>query len=296
MQIRDIPLEQIVPNPEQPRKSFDRDELLSLADSIKANGLINPITVEQTDRPDLFILEDGERRLRAHRLAGFKSIKAIVKRATSEKADRLSRAFVANLQRADLNPVEEGNSFLRLHNEFKWPMAKIVRVTGFSQALIANRISIAKLQPEIQELIIKKQLPKDQKAIDAFLSIPDIKARAKLAQGLAKRGFVSVAMIVRACKKLVEQLKSSSRIDGAVAPAIEYGVAKARKGISPIWRQLVEREQVPEWPIIKAAAEHACSKCPFFKKPSQSTCGLCPAVDLVANTVKISHEIKIKNK
>ena len=298
MQIKDIPLEQIIPNPEQPRKNFNKEKLKILAQSITKRGLINPILVEATDKPDLFILEDGERRWRACKIAGKETITAVIKPMKPEskvrKVDRLSNALVANMQRADMNPVEEGQAFLRLHDEFKWPLLKIARVTGASQPKVQNRMAIAQLDPEIQKLIIAKRFPKDQRAIEALQSIKKSEARVKLAQAISEKRTLSVKAIVSACKKLNIQLEDSKHEEFDPAPAITYGIAKAKNIRAPIWKQLAERGEAPHWEIVKAAAETACQKCPFFEKPSESVCGKCPAVDFVANMVKISYAIKAK--
>ncbi len=299
--IQEIPVEQIVPNPEQPRKTFDQGELKKLAASIKENGLINAITVERTEKEDVFILEDGERRLRAHKLAGIKTILAVVRPAGAEAQDRLTRALVANLQRADMNPVEEGQAYLRLHQDFGWKLVKMVRATGVSQPRILNRMAIAKLAPEIQELIINKNLPKDQRAIEALQSIPSTKARIQFAQELSKRPDLTVSGIQRAATKLKEQLakggaNETTELTRDVAPAIHFGLSKSHvKREAPIWTQLVAKQVAPSWDLVKQAAESACFKCPFYDDPSEGICGQCPAVEQVAQMVRLSHEFKVSN-
>lgn len=295
MQIKEIPLEQIVPNPEQPRKSFNKERLSSLAESIRRHGLITAISVEATEKPDLFVLEDGERRLRAHKIAGLKTIRAEIKppsNGSGNTQERLSKALIANLHRSDLNPVEEGKAFLRLREEFKWKLIKIVRVTGCSQPKVLNRMAIAALEPEIQSLIISKRFPKDQRAIEALQTIKKSEARIKLAQAISEKRGMGVKAIVRACQKLNEQLEDSKYDEFDPAPAITYGIQKAKNIRAPIWDQLATRGEAPHWEVVKAAAETACRKCPFFEKPSQGVCGKCPAVDFVANMVKISRAVK----
>lgn len=291
--IVEIPVSQIIPNPEQPRKSFNKEKLSSLAESIRRHGLITAISVEATSKPDVFILEDGERRWRAHKLAGLQTIRAEVKPPSTGKAqDRLSKALIANLHRADMNPVEEGKAFLRLREEFKWPLIKIVRVSGCSQPRVMNRLAIAALEPEIQSLIVSKRFPKDQRAIDALLSIKKSKARIKFAIAISEKRGMSIAAIVRAVAKLNELLEDTKHDEFDPAPAITYGIKKAKNIRPPIWKQMAERGEVPRWEIVKASAEEACRKCPFYEKPSESVCGKCPAVNLVANMVRVSRAIK----
>lgn len=106
--LRDIPVDRIYPNPMQPRKIFDEAELHELADSIREHGVIEPIVVELCGRD--FILHDGERRLRAARLASLKKIPAIVHPPLNGTGprERLERALVANVQRSEMHPIEEG--------------------------------------------------------------------------------------------------------------------------------------------------------------------------------------------
>ena len=289
MEIRDIPLEQIVPNPEQPRKVFDKAELQELASTIQEVGLINPITVEATDKPDRFILEDGERRLRAHKLAGLKKITAVVKGPRGVSAEnRLSGAVVANVQRADMNPIEEGEAYKRLHEKFNWPIAKIVKVTGVSAVRIQNRMLITNLDPEIQQLIIEKRFAKDTKAVEALLSITNKTARVKIAKQLAARG-AKVDTVVKACARLREKLAAGVEIQADATPSLYYSEKKAGKRNIPIWKEMQKRQVVPSWDVVKDAARKACAVCPWSENPSPDVCGQCPAVDLVAFMVKQTH-------
>lgn len=291
--IVEIPVDQIVPNPEQPRTEFDIDKLRELSASILSVGQLDPIKVEATSKPDVFILEDGERRLRAHKLGGLKTINAIVRPAA--KADpegRLARALVANLQRAGMNPVEEGKAFMRLRDEFEWKIAKISRITGAALLTIKNRIAIAELHPEIQALIIAKKLPKDHRAIEALNSVPSVEARTKLAHALASHPGMTVPAIERAAKRLNEQLLAAPDDEPNLAPAIKHGARKAAAGPSPLWRQLAKRKELPHWEVVKAAGDLACAKCPLFKKASDATCGNCPAVNLISGMIKVGNAIK----
>ena len=152
MQLLSIPIDHIIPNPEQPRTSFDQTKLQELADSILANGLINPITVERAG--DIYILEDGERRWRACQIAGLETIQAVVKppRDSNKATDRLTKALVANLQREDMNPIDEAKAYQRLM-EIHGAQNKVARQVGVSALRVSNRLYLLDLDPPIQELI-----------------------------------------------------------------------------------------------------------------------------------------------
>ena len=126
-----IRIDLILPNPEQPRVDFPAEELQGLAASIQANGLIQPIVVEEVEQG--YILHDGERRLRACKALGWAEIAAVVVPPLNGTAahDRLMRALVANVQRQDLNPVEEARAYARLRDEH-----------GLSGQEIADRVGV----------------------------------------------------------------------------------------------------------------------------------------------------------
>jgi len=146
-----IPVENIVPNPNQPRYYFDGDNLKELSESIKEHGVIQPILVTKTSG-DKYELIAGERRLQASKLAGFKEISAIVRLATNQQ--KLELALVENIQRHNLNPVEEAKAYQKLSKEFNLTQEEIAKKTGKSRSTIANIIRLLDLPVEIQRGII----------------------------------------------------------------------------------------------------------------------------------------------
>ena len=147
--IVELDIHKILPNPEQPRTHFNEEKLRELADSIKASGLIQPITVRKED--DLYYLVAGERRLRASKLAGFEKIKTII--LQSERDDNLTLALIENLQREDLDPIEEAKAYKLLITRFKLKQQEIAEKVGKDRATVANSIRLLNLDEKIQQAL-----------------------------------------------------------------------------------------------------------------------------------------------
>jgi len=139
----------LTPNLFQPRKNFDKEKMEELKESIKKHGIIQPIVVRKMANG--YEIVAGERRLKAAKEIGLKRIPAIIKTFNNEKS--LEIALVENIQREDLNPVEQANAFKRLIDEFNLTQQELAEVTGKSRALVANTIRLLKLNPEIQKNI-----------------------------------------------------------------------------------------------------------------------------------------------
>lgn len=148
--IREIPIEQIRPNPYQPRQHFSEESLAELADSIKALGLLQPVIVRQEGEGS-YVLIAGERRLRAARLAGLATIPAIV-RSPSEQ-QMLEIALVENLQREDINPIDAALAYKRLMEEFGLTQEQIAQRVGKSTPAISNTIRLLQLPEYILKSI-----------------------------------------------------------------------------------------------------------------------------------------------
>lgn len=148
------PIEKVKPNKDQPRKIFKDKELLELSNSIKENGIIQPITVFQEDGQ--FIIIAGERRYRASKLAGLDKIPAIVKKVT--RKDVLAMAIIENVQRSDLNCVEEALAYFQLMNEFDLTQEQVAKRIGKERSTIANFLRILKLPREVIQFIQRDEL------------------------------------------------------------------------------------------------------------------------------------------
>ena len=150
-----LPIQKVEPNPQQPRKSFDPDELQALADSIALHGVIQPMTVRRMDNGFYQIIA-GERRWRAARLAGLQEIPAVVIDADDEKATEL--ALIENLQRQDLNPVEEAMGYRRLLNEYGMTQEKAAERVGKSRPAVADALRLLALPEDLLEMVADGRL------------------------------------------------------------------------------------------------------------------------------------------
>jgi ParB family chromosome partitioning protein len=152
--ILDLSINQVDPAEEQPRKQFDQDKLEALAESIRAHGVVQPVIVRK--QGERFTLVAGERRWRAARLAGLKTIPAIVKEYSSR--DVMEIALIENLQREDLNPIEEAEAFQRLMDDYGLTQEEVARIVGRSRSAVANAVRMLTLPARIKSYLIDGQL------------------------------------------------------------------------------------------------------------------------------------------
>lgn len=145
-----LPIEQIKTNPYQPRRVFDPDALQELAESIKANGIIQPLIVNKTAASDYELIA-GERRLQAARLAGLESVPVVI-RSVSQK-EQLQLAIVENVQREDLDPIEEACAFQTLADDFKLTHQEVAQIVSRDRATVSNSIRLLKLPLEVQSMV-----------------------------------------------------------------------------------------------------------------------------------------------
>ncbi|TME44118.1 MAG: ParB/RepB/Spo0J family partition protein [Chloroflexi bacterium] len=148
--LRDIPVDSILPNPLQPRTQFDEQELEDLAQSIREHGLLQPVLVSQR-RDGTFQLITGERRWRAAQLAGMPSVPAMVKEATPQAS--LEMALVENIQRRDLNPLEEAHAFRQLIDEHGLTQEKLGQRIGKSRVAVTNTLRLLQLPEPVREAL-----------------------------------------------------------------------------------------------------------------------------------------------
>jgi ParB family chromosome partitioning protein len=149
-----VDIDKIIPNKTQPRKLFKEKELLELSESIKENGIIQPIIVHEKD--GVFEIVAGERRYRASRMAGLNKVPVMIKRAT--KKDVLVMSIIENVQRSDLNCVEEALAYFQLMNEFELTQEEVAKKIGKERSTIANFLRILKLPKEVIVSLQKEML------------------------------------------------------------------------------------------------------------------------------------------
>lgn len=194
----------IEPNKEQPRKVFDEEKLKVLAESIKSCGVIQPIIVEKSTG-DYYQIIAGERRWRASRMAGLKEIPAIVR--SYEKQQSMEIALVENLQREDLNPIEEALGYKSLLDEFSLTQEAVAQKLGKSRSAIANSLRLLSLDKDIQKLISDGLISGGHAR--AILSV-DEKYRKEFAEQIINNG-LSVRQAEKLAQKLQETKKETSK-------------------------------------------------------------------------------------
>ena len=194
----ELPVEIIVPNPRQPRQVFDEDDITELAASIKEVGLLQPIVVRRVDdeegRAESYELVMGERRLRAAKEAGLKTIPAVVR--YTEDQDLLRDALLENLHRVQLNPLEEAAAYQQLLDDFSCTHAELSKRIARSRSQISNTLRLMKLPPLVQRRLAAGVLSAGHAR--ALLGLPDAAAMERLAQRIVAEG-----LSVRVTEELV---------------------------------------------------------------------------------------------
>lgn len=175
-----VSLDKVTANPWQPRTSFDRDKLSELAESIKKHGIIQPLVV--TKEGDNFQLIAGERRLKAAQILGLAEVPVIIKEATDR--DKLELSIIENIQRSDLNPLEEAASFQRLTEEFALSQEEIAKQVGKSVSTISNTIRLLQLPVVIKEAIADNRITFSHAKI--ILSYPTKTEQVKIFKRILK--------------------------------------------------------------------------------------------------------------
>lgn len=171
---QDIPLDRIVPNRYQPRRTFDPGEMAQLAESVRKNGVLQPVLVRRK-ADGFFELIAGERRYRAAKSAGLRSIPAVVRNSSDEQSMEL--ALVENLQREDLNPIEEARAYHRLVTEFGLTQDSLAQRFGKDRSSIANSIRLLNLPNEIQTLVESFKISTGHAKVLLGLNRPDLQLK-----------------------------------------------------------------------------------------------------------------------
>jgi len=196
LEISYLPVEAVKPNPYQPRKFFDRAGLLELASSIKEYGVMQPITVRRA-RNGTYELIAGERRLRASKIAGLAVIPAIIVQANEQESAVI--AMIENLQRQNLNFVEEAEGYLNLIQDYAFTQEVLAAKLGKSQSTIANKIRVLKLPKEILRTILENDLT--ERHARALLRLDDERSQMEVLAKVVKGGFT-----VKKTEELIETL------------------------------------------------------------------------------------------
>ena len=200
--IVEIRLNEVEPNIEQPRKVFDQEKLETLAESIKEHGVVQPIIVRKEG--SRYIIVAGERRWRASKLAGLKTIPVIIKDLSTREVMEI--ALIENLQREDLNPIEEAEAYQKLMEEYEMTQEEVAKIVGKSRAAIANSVRLLTLTNEIKEMLLDGRITSGHAR--TLITIPDMERQNELAKEIVEKN-----LSVREIEKLaaLENKKSTPR-------------------------------------------------------------------------------------
>ena len=190
-----VKITRVEPNRDQPRKNFDEDALQELADSIKQFGLLQPILVQ--DKGDYFEIIAGERRWRAAKLAGLKEVPVIIRNYSSQEIVEIS--LIENIQREDLNPIEEAQAYKRLLTEFNLKQDEVAERVSKSRTAVTNSMRLLKLCDGVQQMIIDDMLSTGHAR--ALIPIEDAELQLQLAQRIFDE-----KLSVREVEKLVKSI------------------------------------------------------------------------------------------
>lgn len=265
-----ILVSKVYPNPEQPRTIFTEDEMAALTQSIKANGLVQPITVESTG--DGYILVDGERRWRAHRILGLETIEAHIRPETNHNGrERLMHAMVANIQRSGMGPVDEANAYKRLVDEMG-SITVVAEHVGIVKSAISLRLRILDLDEGIQRLFNIGALPLDNVAVYGLFRLPE-DARMKVAMTAATRHATGALLrkLIRQAEKEIESgvVTNQRPVKEPRVRVTHLGHFNAMALISDEGR--IDRE-------MRRKVEETCVECPLYSDAGPRTCRECPMV------------------
>ena len=197
--VKEIPVDIIIPNPNQPRKNFKKENLEELAESIKTFGVISPIQVRKIDEK-AYELVSGERRLRAAKLAGLKTIPAI-EISVGDK-DSAIIAIIENVQREDLTFFEEAESYRQLMKYYNMTQEEIAKRLGKSQSFIANKIRLLRLSPMIVKKI--KEAGLSERHARALIRVPDEAIQSEVIDQIVKKD-----LNVKKTETLVEEIRTN---------------------------------------------------------------------------------------
>lgn len=170
-----VKISKVEPNREQPRKKFDEDALLELSESIKQYGILQPLLV--SDKKSYFEIIAGERRWRAAKMAGLKEVPVVVKEFSNQEIVEIS--LIENIQREDLNPVEEAQAYRRLIEEFHLKQDEIAERVSKSRTAVTNSLRLLKLSPKVQEMVVDEMISAGHAR--AILGISDFETQEMIA-------------------------------------------------------------------------------------------------------------------
>lgn len=205
----------IEPNKEQPRKKFDEDQLKELADSMKQYGVLQPLLVQK--KGNFYEIIAGERRWRAAKLAGLKEVPAVIREYDEQQ--KMEIALIENVQREDLNPIEEAMAYKRLMEEFHLKQEEIADRVSKNRTTITNSMRLLKLAEEVQKMLVEGVLSSGHAR--ALLGLEDKKAQVMMAEKILAEG-LSVRDVERLVKSFGKTKKKKEKESDAVTLAFQH--------------------------------------------------------------------------
>ena len=206
-----LPIEQLVPNQNQPRKDFSEDELKSLASSIRETGIIQPILVRKNN--SFYEIVAGERRWRAAQLAKIHEVPVLIKELTNEEVVKIS--IIENIQRVDLNPIEEANSYHQLIRDFGYTQEKVSSSLGKSRSYIANSLRLLSLPESIIKLLKEGKLTSGHARALVGVKNSEFLAKKIIEEGLSVRDIENIV------KKEIAQSNNRVKMESAIKKDVD---------------------------------------------------------------------------
>lgn len=212
-----LPIEAIEPNPLQPRRVFQADRIEELAQSIRANGIIQPLVVRR--HAEKYQLVAGERRWRAAKIAGVNKVPAVIQDIPDERL--LEITLIENIQREDLNPIETAQAFERLSRELQLSHEEVGSRTGKDRSTITNLIRLLQLPPDIQQLIGERRISAGHAR--CLLTLPTAELQREVAEKAVAQGW-SVRQVERLTQKMLEDRKPKSLEEVQTDPNVKAAI------------------------------------------------------------------------
>lgn len=289
MNIVQIPVAMIVPNPKQPRKRFKPEELESLTASVREHGVIQPLIVCPAGGDGIHTLIAGERRLRAAKGASLATVPAVIRNVHPEDLGVV--ALIENVIRDDMSPVEEGDAYLELRRKGK-SNSQIAKLVGINDVRVGHCINCASLPDRTREMVHAGTLYKSGDFIATMKSIADIDPEAcdELAKEIARKqpGLKSAkksAAGVLAYIRGLDMKKGKGRVKSA--PVLDIASHLAKTDVDDEeepqrWNVLQQARVVPPWLLVAQVAVDVCKRCELRDIASAQMCSACTAAQMLA--------------
>jgi ParB/RepB/Spo0J family partition protein len=277
-------------NPKQPRQWFNNEELEQLTISVREHGIIQPLIVAPSSKPDVYILVAGERRLIAAKRANLETVPVMVRDVTDEQ-EMLILALVENVDRSEMSPVEEGDAYLVLRGQ-GMSNAEIARKVGVSDVHVGNCIFCAELPQKTRELMNKDQLFISNQFVSIMHDIAVISPKAcdEVAQRIADtqptlkiaKKTATIVLNHLTTMKPEKGKKRKKNIFETASILADLDIDEGQPPSPDKWNVLMEAGQLPPWQMVSDAALSICAGCDLYGFASHPICSACTAARMLA--------------